>query len=175
MTCLGNACRVAVCTKKGHIQKQPTFAMEILSLYNLPQIWIFRTQNRSFTGWLHTICNCMLLWNDLLSSRLNWCFNDAWNVQISSVSFVSVLCASLKIGHRCFYVIFMRLKLSIQRGPFILFTWEQVSKCQFQWFIFHVRIEMSHPSIIPALIKCHGEIIYFRCRVCKTIEIHLYQ
>lgn len=75
----------------------------------------FETQKRSFIGWLHTICNSMLLWNDLLSSPLNWCFNDAWNVQISSVSFISVLCASLKIGHRCSYVIFMRLKLSIQR------------------------------------------------------------
>lgn len=42
------------------------------------------------------------------------------------------------------------------RGPFILFTWEQVSKCQIQWFIFHVRIEMSHSSIIPSLTKCHG-------------------
>lgn len=57
----------------------------------------------------------MLLWNDLLSSPLNWFFNDAWNVQISSVSFIPVLCASFGISHRCFYVIFMRLKLSIQR------------------------------------------------------------
>lgn len=49
-----------------------------------------------------------------------------------------------------------------ERGPFILFTWEQVSKCQFQWFIFHVRIEMSHPSIIPALTKCYGWNIFYR-------------
>lgn len=94
---------------------KPTNLPEMLRLYSLAQIWIFSTQNRSFIGWLHTICNSMLLWNDLLSSPLNWCFNDAWNVQISSVSFISVLRASLKIGHRCFYVIFMRLELSIQR------------------------------------------------------------
>ena len=98
-----------------HIQKLTALPMEILSLCNSAQVWIFSTQNRLFIGWLHTICNSMLLWNDLLSSPLNWCFNDAWNVQISSVSFISVLGASLKIGHRCSYVIFMRLKLSIQR------------------------------------------------------------
>lgn len=34
------------------------------------------------------------------------------------------------------------------KGPLMVFTWEQVSKCQFQQFIFHVRIEMSHPSIM---------------------------
>lgn len=71
-------------------------------------------------------------------------------MQISSVSFISVL----KIGisrHSC--DIFIRLMTSIQKVySFILFTWEQVSKCQFLWFIFHVRIEMSQPSIIPALI-----------------------
>lgn len=47
-----------------------------------------------------------------------------------------------------------------ERGPFILFTWEQVSKCQFQWFIFHVRIEMSQPSIILARIKCQERNIF---------------
>lgn len=56
-----------------------------------------------------------------------------------------------------------------ERGPFILFTWEQVSKCQFQWFIFHVRIEMSHPSIITAL-----EEIYFKYSFRKNIEIWWY-
>lgn len=30
----------------------------------------------------------------------------------------------------------------------MVFTWEQVSKCQFHQFIFHVRIEMSRPSIM---------------------------
>lgn len=41
-----------------------------------------------------------------------------------------------------------------ERGPLMLFTWEQVSKCHFQQFIFHVRIEMSQPSITAALTKC---------------------
>lgn len=127
------------------------------NLFNLRCVQI--TSNVKFLGskqiihWrLCIICSSMPLWNDLLSSTVNWCFNDAWNVQISNVSFISELCAFLKIGLRCSYVVFMRFKMSIQRGPFILCTWEQVSKCQFQWFIFHVRIEMSHPSIIPALI-----------------------
>ena len=41
-----------------------------------------------------------------------------------------------------------------ERGPFLLCTWEQVSKCHLHWFIFHVRMEMSQPSIIPALKTC---------------------
>lgn len=36
------------------------------------------------------------------------------------------------------------------KGPLMVFTWEQVSKCQFRQFIFHVRIEMSPPSIMLA-------------------------
>ena len=75
---------------------------------------------------------------------------------------------TLKIGHRGLYVIFMRLELSIQRGPFILFTWERVSKCQLQRFIFHVRIEMSQPSITPALIRCRWE------KKIKYIYIYIY-
>lgn len=66
-------------------------------------------------AWLRTVCNSTLLLNDLLCSPLSWFFNDAWNVQISSVSFIPALCTSFWIGHRCFYVIFMRLELSIQR------------------------------------------------------------
>lgn len=131
------------------IQKQPIVPIVISNLYRMFLKFEFSRLNWSIIGWLHTVCNSMLLWDDLLFSPLKWCFNDAWNVQICSVSFISVPCASVKIGHRCFYVIFMRAELSIQRGPFILCTWEQVSKCQLQWFIFHVRIEMSPPSIIP--------------------------
>lgn len=41
-----------------------------------------------------------------------------------------------------------------ERGPFLLYTWEQVSKCHLHWFVFHVRMEMSQPSIIPALKTC---------------------
>lgn len=45
------------------------------------------------------------------------------------------------------------------KEPLMVFTWEQVSKCQFQQFIFHVRIEMSHPSIM--LTQSVRDRIYF--------------
>lgn len=65
------------------------------------------------------------------------------------------------------------------KGPLMVFTWEQVSKCQFQQFIFHVRIEMSHPSIMstPALRVFRIEYISVLVKITrqtKWLQVEVY-
>lgn len=84
-----------------------------------------------------------------------------------------LLCSTSTFGHRRFYVLFMRLKLAIQRQrPLMVFAWEQISKCQFQQFIFHSELRcLTHPSrVTPALWVFRIEYLSFLVNITTQTE-----
>lgn len=70
-------------------------------------------------------------------------------MNISGVSFIPLLCATSRIGHRRFYVIFMRLKFSIQRertfNALHMGTGQQMSISSNSYFMSELKC-LTHPS-----------------------------
>lgn len=65
--------------------------------------------------WLCTNEYSMRLENDPVSFLSSFSLNHVYSMHIVSVDFMPLLCSVSTFGHRHFYVIFMRLKLAIQR------------------------------------------------------------